>query len=326
MMQPPAPAAAVELAGLSKTYRSRRAADIPAVADLDLTIAHGEVLGFLGPNGAGKTTSIKMICGLILPDAGTIRIQGRDLHRHRYAAMGSIGAVLEGTRNIYWRLSPLQNLAYAARLKGVSARRTRPWGEILLRDLDLWDRRHDPVRLFSRGMQQKTAIACALIHNPPIVLLDEPTLGLDVQAALTVKQWIQTLAARFGKTLILTTHQLSLAEELCQRVVIIHNGRKVADQSVKDLRALHKRESLHVKVAATEAEVRDLAYRHWPHAVLHADRQITTVSIPATRREQFAEVAATVVTWPLDILSIEQAVPSLEDIFIHLTNNTDAHD
>ncbi len=318
--------AAIELAGLSKTYRSRRAAAIQAVAGLDLTIAHGEVLGFLGPNGAGKTTSIKMMCGLIRPDAGTIRIEGRDLYRHRFAAMGSIGAVLEGTRNIYWRLTPLQNLAYAARLKGISFRHTRQWGETLLRDLDLWDRRHDPVRLFSRGMQQKTAIACALIHNPPIVLLDEPTLGLDVQAALTVKQWIQTLATRFGKTLILTTHQLSLAEELCQRVVIINRGHKVADQSVKELRTLYKRESLHVKVAATAAEVKELVSRNWPHAVLHADRQITTISIPAVHKEEMAAVAATVVTWPLDVLAIEQAVPSLEDIFIHLTNNTPAHD
>ncbi len=318
-------APAIELAELSKTYRSRRSDDIQAVAGLDLTIEHGEVLGFLGPNGAGKTTSIKMICGLILPDTGTIRIQGRDLQRHRLTAMQSIGAVLEGTRNVYWRLSPLQNLAYSARLKGASSKQMRSWGETLLRDLDLWDRRNDPVRLFSRGMQQKTAIACALIHNPPIVLLDEPTLGLDVQAAVTVKQWIQTLASRFGKTLILTTHQLSLAEELCQRVVIIDKGHKIADQDVKELRALYKREFLHVKVAAPEHEVQPWAIQAWPNVVLHSDRQITTVSIPAHRKDQIADVAATIANWPLDVLAIEQAVPSLEDIFIHLTNNTDTH-
>ncbi len=316
---------AIELVGLSKIYRSRRRDDIQAVAGLDLAIGHGEVLGFLGPNGAGKTTSIKMICGLILPDTGTIRIQGHNLQRHRFAAMRSIGAVLEGTRNIYWRLSPLQNLAYAARLKGVSSRHMQTWAETLLRDLELWDRRHDPVRLFSRGMQQKTAIACALIHNPPIVLLDEPTLGLDVQAAATVKQWIQTLATRFRKTLVLTTHHLHLAEELCQRVVIMHQGHKIADQDVKTLQALHRREFLHVKVAAPETTVRPLALRAWPNATLQTEPQATTISIPAGGRDQFAEVAATVTTWSLDVLAIEQAVPSLEDIFIHLTNNTHSH-
>lgn len=316
---------AITIAQISKAYRSRRTTSVQAVSDLDLTVTEGEVIGFLGPNGAGKTTTIKMLCGLILPDAGSIHIQGINVQRRRRQAMPYIGAVLEGTRNVYWRLSPWQNMAYAARLKGMRTGSTREWGEILLRDLDLWDRRHDPIRMFSRGMQQKTAIACALIHNPPIILLDEPTLGLDVQSAVTVKQWIQTLSTRYGKTLVLTTHQLALAEELCQRVVIINGGTKVADQTVQELRALYRRELLQVTVAAEVPALQELVTRQWPQATLQAHAETTVISIPADAQVRLAEVARIMEQWPFEILSIQQAVPSLEDIFIHITDTANNH-
>ena len=151
---------------MSKSFKSK-SGPVHAVVDLDMQVAEGEVLGFLGPNGAGKTTTIKMICGLMLPDQGAIRIQNIDVRAHRRKAMPYIGAVLEGTRNIYWRLSPLQNLAYSARLKGVQVSSCKQWGETLLNELDLWERRRDPVREFSRGMQQKTAIACGSSTTRP---------------------------------------------------------------------------------------------------------------------------------------------------------------
>src|SRR6266508_69921 len=153
-----------------------------------------EVAGLLGPNGAGKTTIIKMICGLILPSAGTIRLNRYDVARQRAAAVRQIGAVLEGSRNVYWPLSAWQNLLYFGRLKGLRAAEIKPRAERLLTDLDLWDRRDETVGSFSRGMQQTVAIAAALITDPPIILLDEPTLGLDVEAARTVREWIAHLA------------------------------------------------------------------------------------------------------------------------------------
>ncbi len=290
-----------------------------------MQVAEGEVLGFLGPNGAGKTTTIKMICGLMLPNHGEIRIRNIDVRTHRRKAMTYIGAVLEGTRNIYWRLSPLQNLAYSARLKGVQVSSCKRWGETLLKELDLWERRRDPVREFSRGMQQKTAIACALIHDPPIVLLDEPTLGLDVNAAATVKNWIHVLSSQYGKTLILTTHQLDLAEELCQRIAIMQHGRKVADHTVVELRKLHRKESVKARVSADPEEMQVRVRQKWPDASLESDADAVSLTIPSNGSRRVEDVAAELSQWPCDILSLEQTVPTLEDIFVKITDSPKQH-
>src|SRR6266542_3658723 len=214
-----APPAAIEVAGLSKSYRKRGRPPVHAVRPLDFTVPAGQIFGFLGPNGAGKTTTIKMLCGLIAPDTG---------------------AVLEGTRNVHWRMSAWQNLAYFGGIKGCAGSEIRDRAEALLHDLELWPRRHDYVQTFSRGMQQKVAIACALIADPPIVLLDEPTLGLDVHSARTVKEWIVHLALNRGKTVVLTTHQLDMAEEVCDRVAIMRGGALIADEPIRDLLSLFR--------------------------------------------------------------------------------------
>ncbi len=225
----------IQIEGLSKTYRRRGKPAITAVDGLSLSVDGGQIFGFLGPNGAGKTTTIKMICGLVTADSGGVWVNGHDVVSERSAVMRDIGVVLEGTRNVYWRLSAWENLMYFGRLKGKTARETRGRAEGLLKELDLWDRRKDPVRTFSRGMQQKVAIASALIADPPVVLLDEPTLGLDVPSSRTVKQWISRLSREEGKTVILTTHQLQMAEELCDRVAIMRAGKLLANEPVAKL-------------------------------------------------------------------------------------------
>src|SRR5258707_1837561 len=141
-----APNSAIEIASLSKTYRKGKNPPIQAVDSLSLTVPRGQVLAFLGPNGAGKTTTIKMICGLISPTTGSVQLNGYDSARQRGQAMNQIGAVLEGTRNVYWRLSAWENLMYFGRLKGQWGKSLTQRGEALLRDLDLWDRRNDEVR------------------------------------------------------------------------------------------------------------------------------------------------------------------------------------
>src|SRR5215472_5813562 len=162
---------AIELTGLTKRYR--RGKDwFAAVNDVPLSVPTGQVIGLLGPNGAGKTTTIKMSCGLIVPTAGTIRINGHDVGRRRADAVRQIGAVLEGSRNVYWPLTAWQNLMYFGRLKGLSGTEIKPRARRLLTDLGLWDRRNETVGSYSRGMQQKVAIAAALITDPPIILLD----------------------------------------------------------------------------------------------------------------------------------------------------------
>ena len=204
-----------------------------AVRDVSLQIAPGEVLAFLGPNGAGKTTTIKMIAGLIRPDTGKVEIAGKDPHRDPQALQG-VGAVLEGNRNLYWRLTPLENLEYFGVLRQMPRKLARLRGMDLLKTFGLVEKRNVPVQKLSRGMQQKIAIAVALIHQPHLLLLDEPTLGLDVEAGETVKKLVRQVADS-GCAILLTTHQLGVAESLSDRVAIIREGTIVAEQTTQAL-------------------------------------------------------------------------------------------
>lgn len=217
---------------LQKSYRTQ-GKSIAAVKQVSLSIAPNQVLAFLGPNGAGKTTTIKMIAGLILPDTGWVKVAGRNPHREP-KALGLLGAVLEGNRNLYWRLTPEENLEYFGVLRGLSQRVAHQRSQILLERFGLTDKRRKLVQTLSRGMQQKLAIAVALIHDPPLLLLDEPTLGLDVEATESVKHLVREIAAE-GRAILLTTHQLNIAEELSDRVAIIHQGEILIEEPTIDL-------------------------------------------------------------------------------------------
>jgi ABC-2 type transport system ATP-binding protein len=206
---------------------------VRAVVDVSLTLAAGEILAFLGPNGAGKTTTIKMIAGLIQPDAGTVCVLGRDPHRDP-GTLAQVGAVLEGNRNLYWRLTPLQNLEYFGVLRGLSPRTARQRGLELLETFGLGEKRDVAVQTLSRGMQQKVAIAVALLHQPALLLLDEPTLGLDVEAAQAVKSLIRQIAAS-GRAILLTTHQLDIAEALSDQVAVIERGIIIAQAPTQEM-------------------------------------------------------------------------------------------
>lgn len=223
---------ALEVENLRKTFRYSGKL-VEAVRSVSLNLAEGEVLAFLGPNGAGKTTTIKMIAGLIRPDAGRVRIAGLDPHRNPQA-LQMLGAVLEGNRNLYWRLTPEENIEYFGVLKGLSRRETRRRGKVLLERFDLLSKRQATVQTLSRGMQQKLAIAVALVHQPKLLLLDEPTLGLDVEATQTVKALVKAIASE-GCAILLTTHQLDIAEELSNRVAIIQKGEIIASSPTRDL-------------------------------------------------------------------------------------------
>lgn len=222
----------LEVCNLQKTYQ-QRGKRIEALRGVSFNINAGEVLAFLGPNGAGKTTSIKMIAGLIRPDSGSVRIAGCDPQRNPQA-LRSLGAVLEGSRNLYWRLTPQENLEYFGVLRGSSPKATHQQAMKLLDRFGLIHKRRTPVKALSRGMQQKLAIAVALVHKPQLLLLDEPTLGLDVEASQNVKALVREIALE-GCAVLLTTHQLDLAEEISDRVAIIQNGKIVAEESTFDI-------------------------------------------------------------------------------------------
>jgi ABC-2 type transport system ATP-binding protein len=310
---------AIELSGLTKRYRRGRGW-FTAVNDVTLSVPPGQVIGLLGPNGAGKTTTIKMACGLILPTAGTIRLNGYDVGRRRADAVRQIGAVLEGSRNVYWPLTAWQNLMYFGRLKGLRTAEVRPRAERLLADLGLWDRRDENVGSFSRGMQQKVAIAAALITDPPILLLDEPTIGLDVEAARTVRDWIAHLAADEGKTIVLTTHQLAIVQELADRIAVIRRGEIIADLPTAELLSQFAEDRFEVRAAVPPS---GFAGKLPAGARAEADADTTRVLLRDADQGRLHHFLEELRAAGVPLLSVTQAQPDLEEIFLRLIGSED---
>ncbi|KAM3099738.1 ATP-binding cassette domain-containing protein [Phormidesmis sp. 146-12] len=296
----------LEVQHLQKTYRQSGKVT-EAVRDVSLTITTQEVLAFLGPNGAGKTTTIKMIAGLILPDRGTVQIAGRNPHRDS-RAVGLLGAVLEGNRNLYWRLTPEENLEYFGVLRGLGRRVARQRGRELLDRFELSHKRKTPVQSLSRGMQQKLAIAVALIHQPQLLLLDEPTLGLDVEATQTVKRLVREIA-REGCAILLTTHQLDIAEELSDRVAIISQGTIVAEQTTQELIRQFSGTGYTIELAEELDDDRISKIQHLGSVV---DQKVIHLREP----EMLYQILH--VLEPLSIVRVEKEQANLTEVFLQV--------
>ncbi len=219
---------ALDVAGLRKVYAR------PAVDGLDLQVRGGELYALLGPNGAGKTTTLRMVAGLLAPDAGRIAVFGADVVADPRGAKRLMAWVPDEPM-IYDKLTALEYLQFVAGLWEVDAKAAAARAEALLRGFDLWDRRGQRCEGFSRGMKQKVALAGALIHEPRLLILDEPLTGLDAGAARQVKDMLQA-RVRAGATVILTTHILEVAERLADRIGIIRQGRLVAQGTMDELR------------------------------------------------------------------------------------------
>ncbi len=204
---------AIETCDLTRAFGKR-----VAVESLTFTAPRGAVFGFLGPNGAGKTTTVRMLAALIAPTSGSAVVAGYRLGAEDQAIRHNVGLLTESP-GLYERLSARQNLIFFARLYDLDAARAEAQTERYLHMLGLWDRRDDPVGSFSKGMRQKLAIARALLHEPAIIFLDEPTAGLDPEAARTVREFIKELRAE-GRTIFLTTHNLPEADELCDTIAV----------------------------------------------------------------------------------------------------------
>jgi len=222
---------ALRVTGLTKAFGDKRAVD-----GLDLTVRPGELYALLGPNGAGKTTTLRMVAGLLAPTSGEISVFGIDAIRDPSAAKQVI-AWAPDEPMLYDRLNPMEYLEFVAGLWGVDGKTARARAEELLRWLDLWEQRGQRCEGFSRGMKQKTALAAALIHEPRLLMLDEPLTGLDAAMARQVKDVLQQKVAA-GATVILTTHILEVAERMADRIGIIQGGKLKAEGSLEDLQAM----------------------------------------------------------------------------------------
>ena len=178
---------ALEVASLTKVFRERGTKDVKAVDNVSFHVRQGEVLGLLGPNGAGKTTTIKCILGLIRPNAGDILVFGKSIEAHYPRILKKMCAVLEGSRNLYWRLTVWENILFFAGLHGVTSREDKAHFEYLIRLFSLEDKRNVEVRKLSQGMTQKACVVCASVRRTPLVFLEEPTLGLNVETSLELQ-------------------------------------------------------------------------------------------------------------------------------------------
>jgi ABC-2 type transport system ATP-binding protein len=215
---------------------SKRFSGIVAVDDVSFTAQPGEITGYLGPNGSGKSTTMKMLTGLLEPTSGKIFFEGQPIERDMIAYKQRMGYVPEEPY-LYPHLSGLEYLVMVGQLRNLPAKRTAERIDGMLRLLSLHGDRHSPISAYSKGMRQKILLTGALLHDPDLVLLDEPFSGLDVASALVLRGLIQELAAR-GKVVLFSSHELETVERVCSHVVILHRGKMVADDSIAHLRSL----------------------------------------------------------------------------------------
>lgn len=313
-------APAVSVSSLVKAYRP----DGPkAVDDVSFDVQPGTVMGLLGPNGAGKTSIIKMVLGLVSPTEGRACLAGYDVSRQRSQALQHAGAVLEGSRNIYWRLSARGNLEYFGGLRGLRGKPLKNRIDLVLDLLGLLDRADEETRQFSRGMQQKVALAVAMLHDPDVLLLDEPTLGLDVQAARTMTETVQQLARSQGKTILLTTHQMALAEALCDRILVIDHGKTVAEGVTRDVIARFGSQGTTTEIRlgapAPLAFLEALQGRE-PGITIREESGCATLTLPESiSQSQVITLLAELDQQGIPILSTGRREASLEETFLRLT-------
>jgi len=292
---------AIQVQELTKIYPVGKGhPPLRAVDGIDFTVQEGEVFGFLGPNGAGKTTTIRMLTGLTRPTAGRASLLGLDLASDLARIKKRIGVVPE-TSNLYDELTAFDNLIFAMQLYGVLRVERKPRAEALLERFRLSDKRDVPFAKLSRGMKRALTIAAALAHRPPLIFLDEPTTGLDVMSARSLRQMIAGLRGE-GVTVFLTTHYLEEAERLCDRIAIIVRGRIVALDSVDGIKSTAQ-QAERVTVEITLA---------------------SSVNGVETRRVEAQDVETAVQTALAQaggrhVLAVNTLRPSLEDVFVKLT-------
>jgi ABC-2 type transport system ATP-binding protein len=304
---------AIETRGLTRVFGR-----LVAVEDLTLDIPAGTVFGFLGPNGAGKTTTVRMLAALITPTHGTATVAGWRLGADNESIRRSVGILTE-TPGVYDRLSAWQNLVFFARLYDVPGPRAGAQAERYLQMLGLWERRNDPVGGFSKGMRQKLAIARALLHEPAVVFLDEPTAGLDPEAARTMRDFVKGLRAA-GRTIFLTTHNLPEADELCDLIGVFRT-RLLRVDTPANLRSSLFGRGTRVRVAgdatAWEATARALPF------VRHVDARDGALSIalddPDTQNPPLVQA---LVAAGAQIRYVEPIVHSLEEVYLQLVGTS----
>jgi len=297
----------IRVESLSKQFK-----DMKAVADLSFSVRKGEVYGFLGQNGAGKSTTIRMLLTLIKPSAGTIHLFGKNITGHRREVLQKIGAIIEKP-DLYKYLTALENLRIISRLSGLTMDKSQ-----LLRQLEIvgiMDRADSKVKTFSQGMKQRLGIACALVHDPELIILDEPVNGLDPQGIADVRNLILHLSKNEAKTIFVSSHLLSEIELIADSMLIIDKGKKIAEGKVEHL--LNPADTI-VEVQTTNNDTARLLLQQsqW-QSFLNADSNKIELHM---HKQYIPQLARFLVERNVDIVSLHPK-HSLEDYFLSLTTS-----
>jgi len=293
-----------------------------AVDGIDLRVELGEIFGLLGPNGAGKTTTMKMLATLLIPTSGTISVLGIDVLARPRDVRARLGAMLSGERSLYWKLTARENLEYFAALYHVPPRQTRARIDDALTSVKLLDRADDYVERYSTGMRQRLALARALLPDPPLVILDEPTVGLDPQAARDLRARVRELRSQ-GRTVLLTTHYMEEADQLCDRVAIIDHGRIVALDTPGALkRTIRAEEVVRLEIGLADDGAAVLERLGRSATVARSERHNGTLAVTAhcASARDFVPAAFDAARSAGATIQHVEVVPvTLEDVFISLT-------
>jgi ABC-2 type transport system ATP-binding protein len=301
----------LQVQDLAKAFGATRAVD-----GVSLAVARGEIYGLLGPNGAGKTTTISLVAGLLKPDAGQIVVDGALFWSDPQRAKCLMGVVPQELA-IYEELTGRENLEFWGRLAGLNRRDARTRAGELLAALSLTDRAREAVKTYSGGMKRRINLGCALLHRPPLLLLDEPTVGIDPQARLNILEFIRGLRAE-GTAILYTTHYLEEAETLCERIGIIDHGRLLAEGTLAQLQERLGGD----RVFVLEADFQAVAVEAWGtfherfRVLQKTERQLVVAAV-GTRDP--TECLKDLLQLPVRLENVTLKRPSLNDVFLQLT-------
>jgi ABC-2 type transport system ATP-binding protein len=301
----------IEVSHLTKRYRDRVAVD-----DLSFSVAEGEILGFLGPNGAGKTTTIGCISSLLTPTSGHIRVMGHDVVRDGVAARRSIGVVPQEIA-LYDDLSARENLSYWGGAQGLRGAQLRDRITEVLELTGLLDRAKEPIKQFSGGMKRRLNFACGIVHQPKVLLLDEPTVGVDPQSRVLLIELVRD-QAKGGACVLYTTHYMEEAQSLCDRLAIIDHGNIIAQGTLAELRALlHERDLLRLTGVFRPDTVREVLSHLDGVEIIQSDESQLALSVVDASHRLPSLFAA--INTAGEVRGTTLTQPSLESLFIKLT-------
>lgn len=285
-----------------------------AVSDVSFKVNSGDIVAFLGPNGAGKTTTLKLILNLVSPDQGNIFFDDNEVTYNNLPLLKNTGVLLEGSRNMFWSLSPMENFVYWGGQRGLNKKEAEKRGEQLLKQFGLLDKKHVSITRLSRGMQQVVGICCAMIAQPKLLILDEPTLGLDLNATQIMVQSLKKLSSS-GVGILVTTHQLEFAQKVANKILLINHGKLVFSGNVKEsLEKLNKQVVFEIELSRnlTEKERKEMT----TYCELSEEKnKIYRLSVK--ERVQLSQVLQ--ILSELPIVNIKTVTRGLDEIFKYYT-------